>query len=233
MYALEILLALAALAEAAKPTPGSIENLKGRIKNVVILEMENRSFDNLLGGQTLAGIENPINTGPYCNPYNVSNPAAGQVCSAANDFDSITNDPDHAVYGNNMQFYGTFNPDNDAIASGALKPSMKGFVQEQLRLYSSKVNQSVLAEQVLNYYTEEQVPVLTALVKNFVTFNHWHSAVPGVSTQNHTSSTNPANDYSRLTPTELPLWPALHSATAATMPPSRPGASTRPASSSP
>ena len=36
-------------------------------------------------------------------------------------------------------------------------------------------------EQVMNYYTEDQVPVLTELVQNFVTFNHWHSGVPGVS----------------------------------------------------
>lgn len=180
---LHSLLALAAMAQAspAASSNGAVKNLKARIKNVVILEMENRSFDNLLGGQTLAGIDNPINNGPFCNPYNLTNPAAGLVCTAANDFDSITNDPDHAVYGNNLEFYGTFTPDNDAIASGRLKATQQGFVQEQLRLYSSKVNKTTLAQQVMNYYTEDQVPVLTALVQNFVTFNNWHSAIPGVS----------------------------------------------------
>ncbi|KAB5578059.1 phosphoesterase [Coniochaeta sp. 2T2.1] len=173
------LLAFVAVAHASPPAAGSVANLKGRIKNVVILEMENRSLDNVLGGQTQPGIDNPINSGPFCNPYNVTAPAGGKVCSAANDFDSITNDPDHAVYGNNIQFYGTFTPDNDAIASGELKATQQGFVQEQLRLYGSKVNQSTLAQQVMNYYTEAQVPVLTALVQNFVTFNHWHSAIPG------------------------------------------------------
>jgi phospholipase C len=174
------LLALAAAAQAC-PTKGTsgVTNLKAHIKNVVILVMENRSFDNLLGGQKLKGLENPVNTGPYCNPYNLTNPAAGQACSGPKDFDSIANDPDHAIYGNNLQFYGSFVPDNAAIAAGTLKPTMQGFVQEQLRLYNSKVNTSVLAEQVLNYYTEEQVPVLTELVQNFVTFNHWHSDVPG------------------------------------------------------
>ncbi|KAH8911764.1 phosphoesterase [Coniochaeta sp. PMI_546] len=176
--------ALLALAAAAQASPagsinGAVANLKARIKNVVILEMENRSLDNVLGGQTLAGIDNPIHNGPFCNPYNLTNPAAGQVCSAANDYDSITNDPDHAVYGNNLEFYGTFTPDNDAIASGRLTATQKGFVQEQLRLYGSKVNRTTLAQQVMNYYTEDQVPVLTALVQNFVTFNHWHSAIPG------------------------------------------------------
>ena len=185
---LQGLLALAAVASAhpAKPGSGSdpIGNLKAHIKNVVILVMENRSFDNLLGGQKQKGLENPINSGPYCNPLNLTNPAAGHACSAANDFDSITNDPDHAIYGNNLQFYGNFTPDNSAIASGKLVATQKGFVQEQLRLYGSKVNQTTLAQQVMNYYTEKQVPVLTELVRNFVTFNHWHSAVPGPTNPN-------------------------------------------------
>ncbi|KAL2015061.1 hypothetical protein VTK56DRAFT_6413 [Thermocarpiscus australiensis] len=184
---LQSVLALAATAQAlpkTRPVDSGLENLKAHIKNVVILVMENRSLDNLLGGQKLKGLDNPINNGPFCNPYNVSNPAEGHVCSAANDFDSITNDPDHAVYGNNFEFYGSFNPDNDAIASGRLKPTQQGFVQEQLRNYGSKVNRSTLAQQVMNYYTEEQVPVLTELVKNFVTFNRWHSAVPGPTNPN-------------------------------------------------
>lgn len=185
------LLALAAVTQASPPQPGSVSNLKARIKNVVILEMENRSLDNVLGGQTLPGINNPIQRGPFCNPYNVTNPAAGHVCSAANDYDSITNDPDHAVYGNNLEFYGTFTPDNDAIVSGRLVATQQGFVQEQLRLYGSKVNQSTLAQQVMNYYTEDQVPVLTALVQNFVTFNHWHSAIPGVSCVHYTRDARP------------------------------------------
>ena len=181
---LQTLLAFAAVAQAwpTWPSHGKAgDNLKDHIKNVVILVMENRSLDNLLGGQRIKGLDNPKQRGPFCNPYNLTDSSAGQVCSAANDFDSITNDPDHAIYGNNIQFYGSYTPDNDAIASGSLAANQKGFVHEQLRLYGSKVNKTTLAQQVMNYYTEEQVPVLTALVKNFVTFNHWHSAVPGVS----------------------------------------------------
>jgi phospholipase C len=158
-----------------------MNNLKSKIKNVVILVMENRSFDNLLGGQKLKGLENPVNTGPYCNPYNLTDPSQGVACSAAKDFDSITNDPDHAIYGNNIEFYGSFNPDNAQIAEGKLVPHNQGFVHEQVRKYGAKVNKTILAAQVMNYYTEEQVPVLTSLVQNYLTFNHWHSDIPGVS----------------------------------------------------
>lgn len=159
----------------------SISNLKNKIKNVVILEMENRSLDNLLGGQTIRGLENPINSGPFCNPYNLTDDSAGEVCSTAKDFDSILNDPDHSVTGNNIEFFGTFVPNNDDIASGKLKATQKGFVHEQLRSYGDDVDKADLAKQVINYYTEEEVPVFTSLVQNFLTFNHWHSDHPGVS----------------------------------------------------
>lgn len=180
------LIAFAATIEAApKPnqagSAASINNLKDKIKNVVLITMENRSLDNLLGGQKTKGLENPINNGPYCNPYNLTDASKGKACSEPKDYDSILNDPDHGVPGNNIEFYGTFLPNNTDIQSKKLTPTMNGFVHEQLRLYSAKQDQEVLANQVMNYYTEEQVPVLTGLTKEFVTFNNWHSGHPGVS----------------------------------------------------
>ncbi|KAM3538578.1 hypothetical protein ARSEF1564_008499 [Beauveria bassiana] len=180
--------AVAALPEfSGAPRPGSpesIKNLKDKIKNVVIMVMENRSFDNLMGGQTLAGLENPIQTGPYCNPLNISRPGNGNGCTEALDFDSIIDDPDHSISGNNLEFYGSFTPDNAAIKAGSLQPDMSGFLTEQIRLYGGKQDEKVLQTQVINYYTESQVPVITALTQNFVVFNHWHSDVPGPTNPN-------------------------------------------------
>lgn len=181
------LLGLLAFATAINAAPatgsgsGSIQTLKNNIKNVVVLVMENRSFDNLLGGQTLKGLENPIQDGPYCNPYSLSDPSQGTACSAAKDYDSVANDPDHAVTGNNIEFYSQFAPNNTAIKSGELTADMQGFLDEQMRIYDSTVDKKTLAEQVMNYYTEAQVPVLTELVQNYVVFNRWFSGVPGVS----------------------------------------------------
>jgi phospholipase C len=179
------LLALAtAVVAAPSPknagSPASIQHMKSKIKNVVLIVMENRSLDNLLGGQTIRGLDNPINNGPFCNPVNLTDPSAGVACSEAKDYDSITQDPDHSIPGNNIEFYGTFTPDNELIANGQLEPSMNGFVHEQIRRNPTK-DHMVLANQVMNYYTEEQVPVLTALTQNFVVFNRWFSSVPGVS----------------------------------------------------
>lgn len=181
------LLAFAAAASAIpvqKKTAGStssIQNLKDKIKNVVVIVMENRSLDNLLGGQTIKGLENPINNGPFCNPLNVTDRSKGQACSAPYDYNSVLNDPDHSVYGNNLEFYGTFTPNNTQIANGELTPTQNGFVHEQIRLYSSDANTTVLSTEVMHYYTEQQVPVLTALTQNYTVFNNWHSDVPGVS----------------------------------------------------
>ncbi|KAL3433886.1 phosphoesterase [Aspergillus tetrazonus] len=171
--------ALAVPAGQAPHTARSISNLKSHIKNVVILVMENRSFDNILGGQTTPGLENPLQSGPFCNPFNLTDPSEGEACTAPKSFDSVINDPDHAIYGNNIQFYGEFVPDNAAIASGELKATNKGFAHEQMRLYEDVANKTDLVTEVMHYYTEEQVPVLTALVKNYLTFNHWHSDIPG------------------------------------------------------
>lgn len=183
------LLAFAAAASAVPHKPrthssSSIENLKSNVKNVVVLVMENRSVDNLLGGQTLAGLDNPTNSGPFCNPYNVTDPSQGQHCSAAKDYDSVTDDPSHAVTGNTMEFFSQWTPDNTAIADGKLVPNNNGFIHEQINNYGASANETVkamLAKQVMNYYTEDQTPVFTALVQNFLTFNHWHSDVAGVS----------------------------------------------------
>lgn len=182
------LLAFVATAAAASTSAGpnragsaeSIQNLRDKIKTVVIMVMENRSFDNLMGGQRIPGLENPIQTGPYCNPLNISQPDQGQGCTAALDFDSIIDDPDHSISGNNLEFYGSFTPDNEAIKSGMLKPNMEGFLTEQIRLYGDKETEETLQTQVINYYTEEQVPVITSLSQNFAIFNHWHSDIPGV-----------------------------------------------------
>jgi phospholipase C len=183
------LLGLLAFATAINAAPavgtsqGSVQTLKDNIKNVVVLVMENRSFDNLLGGQTLKGLENPIQSGPYCNPYDINDPSQGQACTAAKDYDSVANDPDHGVTGNNIEFYSQWAPNNTAIESGELQANMQGFMYEQARKYQSRVDKETLAKQVMNYYTENQVPVLTELVQNYVTFNRWFSGVPGVSFQ--------------------------------------------------
>ena len=193
------LLAAVTVAWPVEPTPGptygkvnappfgykpgsaaSIQNLKSKIKNVVWIILENRSFDNILGGVTRPGFDNPINNGPYTNPQNLTNPSLPTWSTGTKDFDSILNDPDHSITGNNFEFYGSFSPNNDAIANGSLLPALEGFVEKQLISYPT-LAPDVAAKQVMNYYAESDIPTLMDVVDEFTTFNYWHSCIPGVS----------------------------------------------------
>ncbi|KAG6913837.1 hypothetical protein DXG01_004018, partial [Tephrocybe rancida] len=107
------LLSFVAIAAFASPTPAtshkrqdpfgyasgskkSVANLKEKIQTVVWILFENRSFDNLLGGITGHGFDNPVENGPFCNPVNVSQPGGTKFCSFFQDFDSVADDPNHS-----------------------------------------------------------------------------------------------------------------------------------------
>lgn len=165
--------------DAVPGSAESIANLKDKIKNVVHLLLENRSFDNIVGGQTSTPVDSPARNGEYCMPVNTTDPKSEIVCSSPRDFDSLLNDPDHTLTGNNFENYAQWQPDTAAIDSGKLVATNKGFVQEHIRLY--KLNSTYAAKEVMGYYTPDQVPVITSFCENFVTFDKWHSCVPGVS----------------------------------------------------
>ena len=157
----------------------SIANLKDKIENVVWILLENRAYDNMLGGIHRNGLDNVVNNGPFHNPQQVNDTNSKKWPSQYKDFDSVLHDPDHSVTGNNFEFYGTYTPDNEAIANGTLKPNLQGFVDRQLSNYP-EITPNRAAQEVMGYYSEDEVPTLVDLVDEFTTFNYWHSCVPGV-----------------------------------------------------
>ncbi|QKX55221.1 uncharacterized protein TRUGW13939_02313 [Talaromyces rugulosus] len=171
----------------------SIANLKSKVKNVVWILLENRSYDNILGGIRHPGLDNPINNGEYCIPQNLSEPNGKKWCTNSKDFDSVLNDPDHSVTGNNLEFFGQFAPDNADVASGKVKTTNRGFVDKQLLGYPD-ITPETAAKQVMNYYSEEEVPVLKNLVEEFITFNYWFSCIPGPTNPNRLCATAGTSD---------------------------------------
>lgn len=175
----------------------SIENLKAKTTNVVWLLLENRSFDNILGGvKKTSGpngvkrdLDNVVNNGPFWNPQLVNDTRSRKWYNPYKDYDSVRHDPDHSVTGNNFEFYSTYTPDNEAIANGTLKPNMKGFVNRQMSEYPA-ISAKRAADEVMGYYSEGEIPTLLDLVDEFVTFDHWHSAIPGVSFVPHLFSSS-------------------------------------------
>ncbi|KAJ6120160.1 hypothetical protein N7523_004440 [Penicillium sp. IBT 18751x] len=161
----------------------SIANMKDKIENVVWILLENRGFDNILGGVHKEGLDNVVNNGPFWNPQLVNETDSKKWYSVFKDFDSVLHDPDHSVTGNNMEFFGTYHPDNQAIADGTLKPNLKGFVERQMAVYPG-ISAQRATEEVMGYYSESEIPTLVDLVDEFTTFNYWHSCVPGPTNPN-------------------------------------------------
>lgn len=158
----------------------SIANLKGKIENVVWVLLENRGFDNILGGVKKQGLDNVVNNGPFYNLEDITNPNSKKWSTQSKNYDSVLNDPDHSLTGTNFELYGQYSPSNEAIANGTLTPNLSGFVNRQI-LQHPKISAERATDEVMGYYSESQIPTIVEMVDEFTTFNNWHSCVPGVS----------------------------------------------------
>ncbi len=138
------------------------------LKHIVVLMMENRSFDHMLGA--LRAQDPRINglTGNESNPDSTNEPVKVQPKAAFQG--QLDPDPDHSFAGVNQQL---FYPDSGPTA-GEL-PSMQGFVQSYYQ-QQKNVGQS---QKIMYYFTPDNLPVLTTLARSFAVFNGWFSSIPG------------------------------------------------------
>ncbi|CAI7616605.1 unnamed protein product [Penicillium glandicola] len=161
----------------------SIANLKDKIENVVWILLENRGFDNIMGGVKKTGLDNVVNNGPFYNLQDPSDPTSKKWYSQAKNYDSVLNDPDHSLTGTNFELYGQYNPSNAAIANGSLTPNLSGFVNRQM-LQHPTITAQRATDEVMGYYSEDEIPTIVDIVDEFTTFNNWHSCVPGPTNPN-------------------------------------------------
>jgi phospholipase C len=136
------------------------------LKHIVVLMMENRSFDHMLGG--LRALDPRINglTGSESNLDTTNEPA--KVQPLAEFQGQLDPDPDHHFPAVNKQlFFGTTGP-------GAA-PSMNGFVQS----YYDQQKDVSHSRKIMYYFKPDQLPVLTTLARSFAVFNGWFSSIPG------------------------------------------------------
>jgi phospholipase C len=178
------------------------------IKHVVVLMMENRSFDNLLGnlykpgdlapGQQFAGLKFG---GPYYNtvPDDMNDGHAGEkiFTYASDDLTQPYPDPGEEYPHINTQLYGQLDKKNEGkLAYQMKKPynlpdpvpcpaKMDGFVKDYINNLQSTFG-GVPADQVtydqykviMQCFENEQIPVLSQLAKEFAVFDHWFCSVP-------------------------------------------------------
>ncbi|HEY8551232.1 MAG TPA: alkaline phosphatase family protein [Vicinamibacterales bacterium] len=143
------------------PSPG-LTNLR----HIVVLMMENRSFDHMLGG--LRAIDPRIDglTGAEWNPDINGDPV--QVKPNAAFQGQLDPDPGHHFPDVDFQiFAGDMTPTR--------VPTMMGFV----RSYYEKRRNIAHSRKILYYFKPEKLPVLTTLATEFAVFNRWFSSIPG------------------------------------------------------
>ncbi len=142
--------------------PAGLDNLK----HIVVLMMENRSFDHMLG--SLKALDPRINglSGTETNLDTTNEPAKVQPLA---EFQSqLDPDPNHHFPAVNKQlFFGTPGP--------PAGPSMNGFVQS----YFDQQRDVQHSRKIMYYFTPDKLPVLTTLARSFALFNGWFSSIPG------------------------------------------------------
>jgi phospholipase C len=139
------------------------------LKHIVVLMMENRSFDHMLGAlhsqhpaiDGLTGSEtNPDTTGA---PVMLAPNAAYQS--------QLDPDPDHHFPAADLQIFGGVTTAQDPNRQATMQGFVKSYFNQQHNLAHSHL--------ILNYFTPDKLPVLTTLATQFAVFNRWFSSIPG------------------------------------------------------
>lgn len=136
------------------------------LRHIVVLMMENRSFDHMLGA--LKAIDPRIDgvDGSQSNPDTTG--ARAPVAPLAEFQGQLDPDPDHHFPGVDLQL---FNGDSTPQRI----PTMQGFVKS----YFAQRRDVDHSRKIMYYFTPEKLPVLTTLATEFAVFNRWFSSIPG------------------------------------------------------
>ncbi|XP_028805293.1 non-specific phospholipase C2 [Neltuma alba] len=145
------------------PTGHAIAN---PIKTVVVLVMENRSFDHMLGWMKKLNPEIDGVDGSQSNPLSVKDPKSEQIFFG-NQSQFVDPDPGHSFQAIREQIFGS----EDTSADPA---PMNGFAQQAY----SMDNTTAMSRNVMNGFVPEMVPVYKALVSEFALFDRWFASVP-------------------------------------------------------
>ena len=133
-----------------------------KLRHLVVLMMENRSFDHMFGG--LKAAHPALDTWPagYTNPDNDGKEIPPQA--KAEYQGQLDPDPNH-----------DFAPVNEQIFNGGTTPDMRGFIASYFK-QRRKVKSS---HRIMYYFTPEQLPVLSNLALEYAVFNRWFASIPG------------------------------------------------------
>src|ERR1700727_2808929 len=144
--------------------PAGLDNLK----HIVVLMMENRSFDHMLGSLKAVNpqIDGITAADPYSNPDTNGNAVKPQALAQFQA--QLQPDPDHHFPAVDLQIFGG-STDPNRVAN------MQGFVKS----YFNQQQNVRHSQKILYYFAQSQLPVLTTLAQQFAVFNRWFASIPG------------------------------------------------------
>lgn len=155
-------LLLAWSVESVAPKPA------GPVKTIVLLVMENRSFDHFVGLMKKLNPNIDGLTGIEDNPINPADPNAPRI-KISDMAEFVDPDPGHEFEQVAEQIYGTLANVNNVNLN---QPTMDGFVAQAESVMPG------LSRRVMSAFRPEVVPVTAALVMNFALFDRYFSSVP-------------------------------------------------------
>ncbi|KAB2038326.1 hypothetical protein ERO13_D03G116700v2 [Gossypium hirsutum] len=138
--------------------------IKGPIKTLVVLVMENRSFDHLLGWLKSTRPDIDGLSGTESNPVNVADPNSPFI-SVSDDALFVDSDPGHSFQAIREQIFGS----NDSSADSA---PMNGFAQQAESMGEG------MGRTVMSGFKPSRLPVYTKLANEFGVFDRWFASVP-------------------------------------------------------
>src|ERR1700740_3364391 len=144
---------------------GTAPGLDG-LQHIVVLMMENRSFDHMLGSLGLDdpridgiqnAVSNPDTTGTQIKPQPLAD-FQGQ----------LDPDPDHHFPAVDLQIFGGDTSENRTA-------NMQGFIKS----YFNQRRDVAHSQMIMYYFPKEKLPVLTTLAQEFAVYNRWFASIPG------------------------------------------------------
>ena len=136
------------------------------LRHIVVLMMENRSFDHMLG--SLTAVDSRIDgiTGQLGNPDTTG--ALVKPQPLAEFQGQLDPDPDHHFPAVDLQIFG-------GDTSPTRVANMQGFVKS----YFNQQRDVGHSQKIMYYFAQNQLPVLTTLALEFAVFNRWFASIPG------------------------------------------------------
>jgi phospholipase C len=137
-------------------------------KHLVVLMLENRSFDHMLGYLKSAAYPIEGLDGDETNPSADGGPAV-RVSPNARSINDFNPDPAHEFPDVNFQIF------SNADGTNSGQPKMQGFVQN----YATHSGNAAHGANIMKCFHPGSLPVLSTLAQQYAICDHWFSSVPG------------------------------------------------------